>query len=76
MSFEAAIASKEKLPAGRTYTYQLYRICERFSQPASYVETLSRQDLIKLLAYNSIREQEETMMHQSMMSILIGSKGI
>ena len=47
------------MPAGRTLNYRLYRVCERFSQPISYLDTLDRQDLVKLLAYNDIREQEE-----------------
>lgn len=47
------------MPAGRTLEYRLYRVCERFSQPPSFLETLDRQDLAKLLAFESIREYEE-----------------
>jgi hypothetical protein len=39
--------------------YRLYRICERFSQPVSYLDTLDRRDLVNLLAYDAIRQDEE-----------------
>ena len=48
------------MPRGRTLEYQVYRICERFSQPISwYYGELARDDQINLLAYNSVREREE-----------------
>ena len=50
----------KELPSGRTFTYLMYRACERFGQPPCwFYESLSREDQVNVLAYDEIRRQEE-----------------
>lgn len=49
----------KELPSGRTLTYLIYRVCERFGQPVSWFYTLPQEDQTNLVAYDEIRRQEE-----------------
>jgi hypothetical protein len=50
---------QKKTPAGRTLEYRLYRACERFGQPPEYLDSLDREAKMKLIGFESIREEEE-----------------
>ncbi len=48
------------LDAGRTRTYVIYRTCERFSISVDVFYSYNRDRQNHLLAYEMIREQEES----------------